>query len=192
MQWPTEPDKDDKTIRARLRYGQDTQTKREALFAKDANASREALEELEKHGPDNSERTWWAFEGFTCADVYVETDSLVLLVECKRNELLSPSTAWYRARNQLGRNLEVAREQAARKGKNYAVVVCSESAVSVDDKSLDGSFPHISNKEELYQHYYGNVLWREIQSQLCDDVLLPDTVAEGISSGATRKAIEGL
>jgi hypothetical protein len=158
MQWPTSSDENNKTLRSKLRYGKGTQTKREALFAGDPETSRNALEGLQKHGAGKSEGKWWAFEGFTCVDVYVETDSLVLLIECKRNEILSPSTAWYQARNQLGRNIEAAKEQAALRRKNFAVIVCSENAVSIDAKSLGGSFPHISNREDLYQHYWGNVL----------------------------------
>ena len=68
-----------------------------------------------------------AFEGFTEVDCCIVTDRLVLLIERKRTEGLSESTAWYRGRNQLHRNLEAARELAG--GREYAVIVIGEEPI---------------------------------------------------------------
>lgn len=186
MEWPAQSSKTDKSTKERLEYGSETQTNRELLFENNTEILAQALEELRKYGPDKSQRKWWAFEGFTCVDVYLETDSLVLLVECKRNELLSSSTAWFRKRNQLGRNLEVASERARQKRKDFAVIVCSQDAVSLTDKNLEESFPHIDDKEKMYRHYWGNVLWDDIHSQLCPEVRLPNTVRDAIQKWCDR------
>ena len=75
-------------------------------------ARSEALKEIEAKGGKGSARQWWAFEGFTHVDACFETEQCLLLVEGKRTEAVSPSTRWFRSRNQLWRNVEVAGELA--------------------------------------------------------------------------------
>ena len=116
----------------RVRYGATTQGRREALMGlKGEPARREsqasALRALDLNGPEKSTRQWWAFEGFTEVDCYLETDKLVLLIEGKRTESLSESTAWYTGRNQLHRNLEAARDLAS--GREFGVFVIGEEEI---------------------------------------------------------------
>jgi hypothetical protein len=73
------------------------------------------LEELERLGPKGSARKWWAFEGITKVDCWLETDRLVLFVEGKRTETLSKFTAWFPARDQLTRNLDLVGEVSPEK-----------------------------------------------------------------------------
>ena len=87
-----------------------------------------ALTELDQLGPSGSRRKWWAFEGFTEVDCWLETEKLVLFVEGKRTEPLSSSTHWFEQRSQLVRNLEVAGEIA--NGKSAAVLVVSEEPIA--------------------------------------------------------------
>jgi len=82
-----------------------------------------ALAELNRLRAGNSFRKWWAFEGFSSVDCFLETDEIVLLIEGKRNDILSPTTKWYPERNQLARNLEVAEYQA--NGKQFGRIVSS-------------------------------------------------------------------
>jgi hypothetical protein len=57
-------------------------------------------------------------------DCCLEADKIVLLIEGKRTESLSESTAWYSGRNQLHRTLEAARDLAA--GREFGVLVIGE------------------------------------------------------------------
>jgi hypothetical protein len=79
-------------------FGAATKYKREALFGKhgveeQSKVQEEALAELDRLGCKVSKRKWWAFEGFTEVDCFLETDQMLLLIEGKRTETLSGSTA---------------------------------------------------------------------------------------------------
>jgi hypothetical protein len=110
LRWP------ERRLGVRVTYGSETQRLREALIdgSPDERAAIQtrALADLEEHGPIGSRRRWWAFEGHTEVDCWLETDRLLLFVEGKRSEPLSPSTDWFPERNQLVRNLEVVGELA--------------------------------------------------------------------------------
>jgi hypothetical protein len=175
---------------ARMRFGPETQLRREQLFgqhgpAAQAEARQIALGELARVGARGSERKWWAFEGFTSIDCWLETDRLVLCVEGKRRDVLSPSTSWYPGRNQLLRNLEVTREQAS--GREYAVLVLAEQAEeALSPEAIAASLPHLSTpvREDLETHYLGCATW----SALCRGVgisydALPDTVEAVVLAG---------
>ena len=132
IQHPEEMDWPDNGER---KYREDTQKNREQLMGMhgaDAQAStkRRALYELEKCGATRSDKRWWAFEGCTEADLCLETDKCLLIVEGKRNEPLSSSTEWFSERSQLIRNLEAAKEIAS--GRDYAVMVVAESELDLD------------------------------------------------------------
>lgn len=64
-------------------------------------AIHQALGELSRLGPTGSRRRWWAFEGFTSVDFYIQTADLRIYVEGKRTETLTLSTDWYPRRSQL-------------------------------------------------------------------------------------------
>ena len=163
MTWPT-------SGRRRVTYGATTQARREALIGLKGDSARKeaqaaALRALDGNGPEKSARRWWAFEGFTEVDCCLETDKLVLLIEGKRTESLSESTAWYSGRNQLHRNLEAARDLAA--GREFGVFVIGEE--EIPEATLGSSevgLPHLSTSEraELMSHYLGTLTW----SQVCD------------------------
>ena len=167
--------------RSELAYGAETQRWRKALVEGDVTAQREALNELEALGVKASRRRWWAFEGFTSVDCYLQTDSLVLLVEGKRTEPISAATSWYPERNQIIRNLEVARALAGGH-RNYAVLLCSEKPTTLPEGCWQASLPHLSAPEraELQEHYIGCACWSEIAESLCDGLRLPDTVPEAV------------
>ena len=151
-------------------YGAKTQVRREALIGLDGDSAREeaqasALRALDRNGPEKSKRRWWAFEGFTEVDCCLETDKVVLLIEGKRTEGLSPSTAWYSGRNQLHRNLEAARDLAA--GREFGVFVIGEEEIpEAALGSSEAGLPHLSSTEraELMSHFLGTLTW----SQVCD------------------------
>ena len=154
----------------RLSYSATTQASREALVGLKGDSARSeiqasALRALNRNDPEKSARRWWAFEGFTEVDCCLQTDKIVLLIEGKRTESLSESTAWYSGRNQLHRNLEAARDLAA--GREFGVLVISEEELS--QRALgnpEAGLPHLTAAEraELMSHYLGSVTW----SQVCE------------------------
>ena len=180
MTWP-------ESAGERKSYGQATQTHREALIglkgdSAQKQAQADALRLLNRYGPEKSEHKWWAFEGPTVVDCCLETEKLVLLIEGKRTEGLSKSTAWYSGRNQLHRNLEAARDLAA--GREFGVFVIGEE--EIPETALGNSeagLPYLDPAEraELMSHYSGTLTW----SQVCDVTgmdyrLLPRNVARRV------------
>lgn len=178
MKWPT-----DKHGNKR-RFGEPTQTLREALFKNDRKVQRSALEQIEKFGGLGSLREWWAFEGFTSVDCLIETESLVLIVEGKRTEALSKSTQWFPQRNQLFRNIEAASE-LARGRRQFGVMLVVETRMELDLNTLSrASFPHLSEDERsaLESHYLGTVTWRDVCAATgVEYAALPDGLDEVIS-----------
>jgi hypothetical protein len=158
-----------------------TQQNRERLLAGDQSVRTQALEELAKVGASGSRRKWWAFEGFTSVDCLLETKSLLLLIEGKRKEPVSNSTEWFPGRNQIIRNLEVARALAA--DRNFAVLLCAETPVELLEEALTSSLPHLSAAQikDLTLHYLGWTTWPAIAQQLCADLQLPEKLDDAIS-----------
>ena len=143
-------------------FGKETQTLRKQLFGGSQEVALAALRELEREGASKSERKWWAFEGCTFVDCYLETERLKLYVEGKRTEMLSAATDWYPKRNQLLRNLESARADA--KGKPFAILLMVEKPQpGLTPTQLESGLPHLSpvDRAALTQHYLGTVTWRE-------------------------------
>ena len=143
-------------------FGQTTQRLREKLIACESWATDEALAALEATGSKGSARKWWAFEGFTEVDCYLETENLVLFIEGKRTEPLSSATDWYPQRNQLVRNLEVAK--AIAKEKDFAVLIlCEEPLSPLSDQEFIDSLPHLHKQDalDMRNHYLGCVTWRD-------------------------------
>ena len=83
------------------------------LVAAAVSSAEEALQEIDAKQGKGSAQAWWAFEGFTHVDASFETDACLLLIEGKRTETVSSSTRWFKSRNQLWRNVEVAGELPA-------------------------------------------------------------------------------
>jgi hypothetical protein len=176
MKWPM------KTRINERKFGKPTQDKRKRLLAGDLRVQSEALRELEAYGAAGSRRKWWAFEGYTSVDCRLETDQLVVLIEGKRTEPVSSATDWFPWRNQIIRNLEVARALAGGK-KSYAVIVCSEKDVSLEDESWAESLPHMTEAErtDLRSHFLGSVTWAAIAEKLCGKMKLPDKLDESVN-----------
>lgn len=176
LSWPRDP-----KTKALRRYGPTTQSKREELRNGNQFTRTDALNALAAAGGPGSRRKWWAFEGFTSVDCTLETETVLVYIEGKRFEPVSRSTEWFPKRNQVVRNLEVAKERAA--GREYYVLVCSESPPDVKDSDFTDGLPHFSDAEiaELKRHYLGHVLWGRIVSDLCPGLVLPENVEEALA-----------
>jgi hypothetical protein len=146
---------------------EETREWRDKLFClKGADARRESADEaralLDEHGSQGSDKKWWAFEGFTEVDCYLETDRLILLIEGKRTEPLSKATDWYTGRNQLMRNLEAIGEKAG--GKNFGVMVLAEDAIPAPSRrEVRSSVPHLTSeqRESLMKRFWGCFTWEQ-------------------------------
>lgn len=141
-----------------------------------------ALEALNSQGAKGSFRQWWAFEGFTEVDCYLETNKLILLIEGKRTESLSAATLWYRKRNQIIRNLEVAAEIAEQERKEFAVLLIAEDVIDFDlaDKLMKG-LPHMDDgaRQKLGEHFLGCITWQSVCDRTgLDFQMLPNTSEE--------------
>lgn len=124
-----------------------------------------ALSQLQLKTAKKSKNEWWAFEGFTEVDCYLETENLILLIEGKRTEPLSSSTMWYPERNLVIRNLEVAQEAAQEAGKAFGVILISEELIQFDlEKEAQKGLPHFSKDEidDIIRHYLGNITWKDV------------------------------
>jgi hypothetical protein len=153
----------------------DARTWRRQLFSaipkERAAAQREGLTRLESAGNNGSSRKWWAFEGWSHIDCCLMTETLVLFVEGKRTESVSPSTLWFRQRSQLWRNVEAAEEFAA--GKAFGVILAVENeaggrhAVTEADANLSASYPHLpaEAQQTLSSHLLGFVTWSRLVSE---------------------------
>ena len=141
-------------------------------------AIKQGLRELSRKGPSGSTREWWAFEGYTSVDCFLETDKLRIYIEGKRTDVPSSSTEWYRNRNQLLRNLESAREDAG--AVPFVCIVIAEQRLPVIDNSLVlKSLPHLSDlqRKELMRNFLGSTTWVEAcQATGVDYNSLPATV----------------
>jgi hypothetical protein len=160
LTWPRNPGKGEETLRRRRQLRGDEPALREA-------ARDEARRLLAEHGAAGSRWQWWAFEGFTEVDCWLETETMVLVVEGKRTELLSAATAWYPARNQLVRNLEVAGQQA--NGKQAFVMLAVEQPIGeLTPEAVAMSTPHLSEleRQRLTERYLGQVSWRQLVDRL--------------------------
>lgn len=151
----------------RRELSKETVRLRRALLRDDPSGSRAGAQErarelIEKRSPFSPE--WWRFEGVTQLDCVLMTDRLVITVEGKRNEPLSPATDWYPRRSQLVRNLEAAKQLA--NGRRWASLLLSEQPLAEGsdehlEETLTVSAPHLKPIEcnELHAAYLGNLTW---------------------------------
>jgi hypothetical protein len=117
-------------------------------------------------------------------DCALLTETLVVTVEGKRTEALSPATDWYPRRSQLVRNLEAAKQLA--KGRAWASVLISGAPVAEGSDAelkavLPQAAPHLAPEErdELLAHYLGNLTWRNAcDATGLDPSALPESTAE--------------
>jgi hypothetical protein len=159
MTWPSGPP-----------FSPSTQEWREKLFQRGNFSARPecrdeaitaARRALDAHGVTGSRRAWWAFEGFTHVDCYIETEGLFFFVEGKRTDKLSPKTSWFPARNQLLRNLEAAQAFAAGQKPFANVMITEDMFTGIRQDEIDRGLPHFKSSERvaLMKHFLGATTW---------------------------------
>ena len=164
------------------KYSAETQALRIKLREGDEATRNSALYQLQAHGASGAQRKWWAFEGFTSVDCVLETEHLLVFIEGKRTEPISSATAWYPQRNQIVRNVEVARAVASAAGKDFAVIVCAEEYMELSDNAFSNGLPHLSivERKNLQTHYWGCITWGQIVGTLCPYLSLPCNLDEAV------------
>ena len=170
-----------------LEYGKATMEARRGLMGGDPEFLKKGLAGLAGVGSEGSKRKWWAFEGWTNVDCWLETEKIVIFIEGKRTEGISSATHWYPSRNQLVRNIEVAKEWAEPQGKQFGVILCAEFPVDMRPDAFEKSLPHFTpaEREILKSHYLGCVTWEEIRRNLCPEMILPDDLEGAVKFCAT-------
>lgn len=170
MSWPKN---------GREQFGPDTQQRRKRLMGlrdlsgepldrhdeiRDTDretAISEGLKSLEQFGPAGSKGKWWAFEGFTAVDCYLSTPRLKIYVEGKFTDVPSPSTDWYRTRNQLVRNLETAHADA--EGIPFlCLLITGDPFLGIPKAKIQNSLPHLAEAQQQHlMRHLGATTWRE-------------------------------
>ena len=148
----------------------ETEMRRKQLRAGDQETIAVALENLALLGSRDSARRWWVFEGPTSIDCFIETQDFVIAIEGKRTEGgPSPSTSWFKQRDQIARNLEVVQSLACGRRYGALLVVENESELSTADhgslaKYIAPSLPHYDTNESdfLASHFLGSITWRQL------------------------------
>ena len=143
-----------------------------------SDATRELRNKLLRHDQDTvslaydlinmgRRRGWFALEGYSRPDVYIETNKFILVVEGKRSErTLTDSTTYFsKGRDQLIRHMDSALNVAG--NKNVFGIIIYENGAQypvLDMDLLDSSLPHRSVKERemIKNHYLNPITWQDI------------------------------
>jgi hypothetical protein len=164
--------------------------------ARDIIAS--ALNHLVLNGSIGSQKQWWAFEGPTSIDCFIETAEYVIAVEGKRTEPLAMNIHFYKGRNQLARNLEVA--QALARSRRYGAILIVEDEKDFVPANTDEllnflrpALPHFNDLEAAFlaKHFLGQMTWRQVcDATALDFEQLPNTAEDfycAFSKGLTAE-----
>jgi hypothetical protein len=143
----------------------------------------EAVDALLQSG--TQAKKWFILEGPTYPDVYIRTESLVLVIEGKRTEGgTTKASQWQKVRHQLLRHMDCAWEattlpvfgmfivEGAPDGDPKSIGVpakwIAEAKAEVSPQALDGSFPHRSpqRRSQLAKGFLGVTTWQTVCHQL--------------------------
>lgn len=111
-------------------------------------------------------------EGPTHADCLIETESAVVWIEGKRNDVLSRAIKWDKSRDQLARNLEATWRLGTEAGKDWWLVVCYEDRLKRHEEHLIEGYrsgrlaaglPHLAQDvREQFRKKIGTLRWSQI------------------------------
>jgi hypothetical protein len=150
--------------------------KRRKLVAKDVTTISAALALLEQ---PLRHRTWYVLEGRSQPDAFLETESVIIVIEGKRMERASTEvTTWMRRRSQMLRHMDAAYEIRGAKGILGLMIVegegptavhpstywVSEANRQIDAESLSESLPHRSAevRQQLASGFLGVTTWQAV------------------------------
>ena len=157
---------------------------RELLLSGDKETQQAAVDKLRR--PHRS-RGWFIFEGTTYPDVYLETETAIIVIEGKRTEAdITRDTTWMPVRHQVLRHIDSAWDiRGQRKVVGMFIVegiggaegeevpqhwrtVCSETTKA---ETVAGSLPHrsINERDQIAASYIGVTTWQ----RLCAEFHIP-------------------
>lgn len=122
-------------------------------------------------------KKWYYFEGYTNPDIYIETNSVILIGEAKRTENhLTNEVLWYKNRDQLIRHVDsIFGTKRANNKKIYSFYILDEKNIGTlkdvkdypKEKTLKDSLPHLTEEERLAikNTYLGYTTWEKISSK---------------------------
>ena len=147
--------------------------KRKGLLNGSATRIREALELLRKNPMDTD---WHIFEGETKPDVYIETPSVIVVIEGKRTESkATTSTTWMPSRHQIWRHIDCSWEiRGSKQVYGFFIVEgvdgklsehwINEIKLAASDDAIRSSLPHRGPEEQdaIASCYLGGTTWHNI------------------------------
>lgn len=148
--------------------------KREALFARRASETSEALRKIDEGLVG---RGWHVLEGSTAPDVYIETADALIVIEGKRTEAgPTTDTTWMPGRHQMWRHIDAAWEVRGRRQVYGFFIVEGAANGSVphhwqvasqntwSDHALNSSLPHRTPEErtQLRRCFFGVTTWQRV------------------------------
>ena len=167
----------------------ETDAKRRSLAARDTDTIAEALSLLEAKP---TKTAWYILEGETQPDIYVETPSLVLVVEGKRTEAgPTTSTKWMKTRHQMLRHMDCAWEICGARQLIGLMIVEDDSQGRLaeawqnypnqllSDSVLRNSLPHRSedDRRAIAACFAGITTWQKVCGEFgIPEGVLPETV----------------
>lgn len=161
----------------------DTGDHRRGLLAREPDRIREALRLLDEQP---SPRAWYVLEGPSYPDVFIETESAVVVIEGKRTEPEPTTrTTWMSRRDQMLRHIDAAWDLRGPRAVYGLLIVEGDSSdvASVPQKwqshvadlrtpvVLEANLPHrsASDRQAIGQALLGVTTWQ----QLCGVLSLP-------------------
>ena len=114
---------------------------------------------------------WFALEGYTRPDVYIETNRFILLVEGKRTEtnLTDHTTCFKNGRDQLIRHMDAVLDIALDRSI-FGIVIYEEGAtyeLDLSDSKLIDSLPHrdASERKRIKSGWLTPITWQELEAK---------------------------
>lgn len=139
---------------------------------------REGIEHLHRKRKKND---WHIFEGSTKPDIFIETDSLLVVIEGKRTETgITTGTKWMKCRHQMLRHLDAAWEIRGNRnvvgffiveGNGTADVPshwCNQARQTTSFEVVRDSLPHRSSEEQqaIAGSFAGVTTWQRVCQKL--------------------------
>lgn len=156
--------------------------KRKAFF----NGNEDLILEAKKSLIDgqNASGKWYAFEGSTVPDIYIETPSHIFIGEAKRTELqLTTDTTWLEERDQMVRHIDAVLDNPKEviaffifNKEGFEKRFASKIDRYRDADYLKSSLPHrdLSEVERVAETFVGYAFWEDIAERF--GIKFPDTI----------------
>ena len=134
-----------------------------------------AISELNKKDKYGYGKEWYYFEGYTNPDIYIETDSIILIGEAKRTEShLTNEVTWYKKRDQLIRHVDSIFGTERAEGKDvYSFLILDGKNEGTmkdiiyypEEQIIKDSLPHLIPEEQkqIKETYIGFTTWQAIE-----------------------------